>query len=188
MGRMKPAWYYQRQAQEAQARAQYYATRQPPEDATVTPRGATSSAYYRSLNLKLGTEPLIIKVNILQSTLNLVSMGDAGLKSTLATTESAVSRRLLRMSPSRIYWYEGDPTPTVARTAYGTRYIRYYRKGQNTHRSIPVSKATGAITAADIQSQFNTLFGPGGSKLSLLGTSNGRAWLNLEKVSVSAES
>lgn len=188
MGRMKPAWYYQKQAQEAQARANYYLNRQPPADATVTPRGASSNAYYRSLNLALGTEPLIIKVSVLQSTLNLVSAADAGLKTTLASTESAIGRRLIRLSPSRIYWYEGDATPGVERTAYGTKYIRYYKKVENSHRSIPVSKASGAVISDDIQDRFNSLFGPGGSKLSLLGTANGRAWLEMEKVSVTADS
>jgi hypothetical protein len=188
MGRMKPAWYYQKQAQEAAARATYFQNRVPREDTTVQSRGAQGQAYYQSLNLKLGTNPVIIKVSILQSTLALVSASDAGLKTTLATTESAISRRLIRLKPSKISWYQGDSTPTAQRTEWNTRWLKYYAAGRNTHRSIPVSDTGASFDAQDIQSRFDLLFGPNGSKRGLLGAANGRAWLEMEKVSVTADS
>lgn len=188
MPRMKPAWYYTKQATEAQARATYYQNRTPPTNTTVNSRGPSVSAYYRSLLMVQGTDHLIIKVPVLQATVALVSLVDAGLKSTLASGETAISRRMLRLQPSTIRWYEGDPSPVAKTTAWNTRYIKYSKAGRGVYKSIPVSKATGTIDADDIQLVFDGLFGPSGTKLGLLGTSNGRAWLDFEKMSITANS
>lgn len=183
MGRMKPAWYYQRQANEAKARSDYFENRVPTVDTTVNSRGASTTLYYRSLLLTDGTDPLIFRVNVLNSTLAILPAASAGLKDALTSTEFAIPLRSSGVKPSKANWFLGDATPSAVATAWNTRWIRYYAQTAGAHRSIPFTKSAGAFDAGDLQAAFNTLF-TGSAGATKLGT-NGRAFLTLETAPIS---
>lgn len=187
MGR-KPAWYLERQLQEAQARENYYKNYVPPESGAVQQRDKTT-AYYRSLNIKAGTEHIAFKIEV--GTTSLTAIGGVAACGLLANPEADTAPLPARnnVKPSRITWYAGKATPTVGRTEWNTRKVTYYDKvGDQSHFSVPVSKATGAFTSQDLISTFNGLFGASGSKRSLLGAKNGRAWIDLEEFTISSGS
>lgn len=188
MGGPKKAWYYERQAREAKARETYFANREVPESATITPRGASQTLYYRSLLQLQGTEHLIYSVQVPTATLALLSASDAGLKNTLATTEIALRLRGSGVRPTRLHWYRGSANPVRRRTAWGTSVARYYDStGGRSHYSIPFSRATGNFGPDDLTEAFNGLFGASGSKRALLGEQNGRAYISWERATVSAQ-
>jgi hypothetical protein len=186
MGRIRPAWYYQRQAAEAQARETHFLNRTPPPaGTTVNQRGDTTQLFYRSLSLVDGTDPLIFRTDVRTATLGIVSAAQAGLKTTLANTEAALPLRGSGLVPTKLQWYKGDATPSVQRTAWNTHWTRYYQT--NTHHSMPFSRATGSFTAHDLTTAFNALFGATGTvRDGALGTKNGRANLTLERAPISA--
>ncbi|UBF28326.1 hypothetical protein K9N68_10845 [Kovacikia minuta CCNUW1] len=188
MGRMKPAWYYERKATAATARAQYYANRQPPATGTaIQSRGAATDVFYRSLLQKFGTNPAVYRIAVDNDTLSKVTATEAGLKTTLASDEVPLRIRGSGVKPTRVHWFAGDPTPTVQRTAWNTKWVRYYSTaGDQSHYSVPFSKASGTVTPDDLQDAFDGLFGAGGSKRALLGAANGRAYLEFERAPVSA--
>lgn len=174
MGRSRPAWYYQRQQQEAQAREAYRASYPgPAPGTTIESRGPATNVYYRSLLLSNGIDPLIFQTTVPNSTLSLLPVTDSGLLTSIAATEVAQRLKGSGIKPSRVSWYQGDPTPRTEQSAWNTRYARYYTPGTN--KSSPFSKATGTIDASDLRTRFNTLFGEGGPRRSLLGATNGRA-------------
>lgn len=183
MGRMKPSWYYERQATEANAREQYYVNRQPPaEGATIQSRGKATEAFYRSLIVKDGAESRIFKVQVADTTIAKVTLAEAGLKPTLAATEFAYSIRGSGVTPTKVFWYKGDTTPSRKRTPWNSSYIKYYDDaGGRSHFSMPFSKVSGEVTPEDLKTAFNTLFG-GSKKDTLLGAENGRAYMVLERV------
>lgn len=189
MGRMRPAWYYERQANEAQARADYYRNRTPPaEDTTIETRGAMTDVYYRSLIQIEGTDHLIYKTSVPQSTLNLVPAADAGLLTTLGVGQTASRLRGSGIKPTKLHWYRGRATPIRRRTAWNTTVAVYYddAAGQS-HYSIPFSRTTGNFDANDLKTAFEGLFGTGGTRRSLLGAANGRAQIEWESVTVAAQ-
>lgn len=179
MGRMRPAWYLQRQTAEAVAREAYRAAYAgPAPNTTIESRGASTTVYYRSLLLQAGVDPLIFQTSVANSTLALLPVTDSGLLLTLGATDVSRPIRNSGVKPTRVAWYQGDPTPRTARSAWNTSYSRYYIPGTN--RSTPFSKATGTLDASDLRTRFNTLFGEGGSRRSLLGASNGKASIVFE--------
>jgi len=193
---MKPAWYYERQAAEAERRATYYRTRVPAADTTVNPRGSTSTVYYRSLTKKVGSDHIKFNLNVLDSTLLLVKPDDAGLLTAEeynALTGAAKLSFGLRGSgvkPSRANWYRGAGTPVAKVTAWNTRYIQYSEADSDTritHRSIPLSVKTGEFDAGDIAGVFQGIFS-GTAKTTLLGAQNGRAQFTLERSPSSVQS
>lgn len=180
MGRMKPAWYYERQAQEATARANYYRNRVPSVDTTVKSR-QTTSAFYRSLLNKNGTEHLFFKVAPANAAVGLISIAQAGLLTTLPVNTVAQNMRGSGLKPSKISWYKGDATPVAERTPYNTRWIRYYSTaGTQSHFSVPFSRAAAEFDAQDLITAYQTIF-TGGGRDTLLGTVNGRSQLFLER-------
>lgn len=184
MARMRRAWYYQRQAREAQQREDFLENYQgPPEGTTIQSRGPSTAVFYRSLALRSGTDHLFFSTSVDNDSLAIVSATNAGLVTTLPANTTALPLRGSGIKPSRASWYRGDPNPTYVRSRWGTSYARNYQPG--THRSVPLSRATGAFDAADLVEAFNGLFGPGGTLRGNLGT-NGRANLELERVPVSA--
>lgn len=186
MARMKPAYYYERQAREAKARDTYYETRVPPLVTAVKNRPSVV-AYYRSLLIKQGTDEAVYKVSVKQAAINLVSLAEAGLPETVANTIFPLVMRGSGVKPSQIHWYKGDATPTASRTPWQSRVIRYYDKtGPQSHYSMPFSRATGAFTPTDLKTAFNALFG-GTKRASLLGTANGRAYLELETAPIATD-
>ncbi len=189
MGRIKKAWYYERQAQQATARENYFKNRVPPEEeTTIESRGAMTELYYRSLIQIEGTDHVIYSVSVPSQTLNLVSASEAGLKTTLTTGETALRLRGSGLKPTRVKWYRGSTNPVRKRTAWNTLSARYYdNAGGRSHYSIPFSKATGVFNADDLKDAFTALFGPGGTKRSLLGSANGRAYIEWERATVSAQ-
>lgn len=191
MGRLKPSWYYEKQAQEAQAREQYFLNRPAPPDGTaVVSRGSSTDLFYRSLLQKDagGTDPVIYKVSVYDDNLAIVSATEAGLMTALGTGEVAQRLRGSGVKPTKVHWYKGATTPVRMKSEWNTSWTKYYdTSGGRSHYSTPFSKASGAFTAADLQTQFNALFGEGGSKRTLaLGTQNGRAYLEYERVPLSA--
>ena len=178
MGRIKPAWYYQRKATAAQAREDYLEANPPaPPDGTIDQRGASTDLFYRSLTMTDGTNPLIFQVSVLEATLQLVDATQLGLLETLGVDEVALRMRGSGIKPSRVHWYEGATTPTRSRTPWGTSVAKYY---EGSVYSAPFSQRVGVFSAQDLRANFDALFGPGGSERALLGTRNGRAWLELE--------
>lgn len=94
MGRIKPAWYYERQKEEAEKREAYYRNRQaPPTGTTVKSRGASTDLFYRSLTQRLEAEPIIYRVGVTNDTLSRLTAAEAGLKNTLADGEIALRLR-----------------------------------------------------------------------------------------------
>lgn len=187
MGRMRQPWYYERQAAEAQRRSDYFRNRTPPtEDSTINTRGAATDLCYRSLIQKEGTDHLIYSVSVPNTTLALVPATDVGLL-TPAQIGSAVALRMRGsgVKPTKIHWYKGRATPIRRSTAWQTRVSIYHESGS--HKSIPFSDASGEFTAKDLQNQFETLFGVGGSRRTLLGSANGQAYITWESTSVSAK-
>ena len=189
MGRIKPVWYYQRQARDAEARNNYFQNRTPPaEDATIQSRGAQTELFYRSLIQRSGTEHLIYSIQVPTQTLGQLTAAEAGLKATLEEDEVALRLRGSGVRPTRIKWYRGSTTPVRRTTPWGTRVARYYdTAGQRSHFSIPFSRVTGVFDGDDLRDAFDNLFGPGGSKRGLLGQANGRAYIEWERVTVSAQ-
>ncbi len=187
MARMRPAWYYQRQADQAEARANYFRNRQPPPDGqAVQSRGAATTAYYRSLLIKDGTEHRIFRTSVYQDTITRLPLADAGLLATLPVDTSALPLRGSGVKPSKIHWYSGNAAPTVVRTAWNSSWVRYYDAAGRSHFSIPFSETTGAFGPEDLMGQFELLFGEGGSRRALIGAQNGRAYIEFERASISA--
>lgn len=190
MSRIKPAWYYERQATITRAREQFYANRTAPTTpTTIQSRGPSTDLFYRSLNLANGTDPVIFRVSVNNDTLGAISATQLGLAATLSSTEVALRLRGSGVKPTRVHWYRGAATPTRRTTSWGSRVSRYYdTQGNRSHFSAPFSKASGTVTGPEIQDRFNALFGPSGTLRALLGAQNGRAWLELERVAFSANS
>jgi hypothetical protein len=186
----KPAWYYERQARDASARENYFKNRTPPaEDTTIESRGAQTEVYYRSLIQLSGTDHLIYTTQVPAATLNLVTAAEAGLKTTLAAGETSSRLKGSGVRPTRVKWYRGATTPVRKTTAWGTKSARYYDdQAGRSHYSIPFSRATGVFGADDLKDAFVALFGPGGSKRNLLGAANGRAYIDWERATISAQS
>lgn len=188
MGRIKPAWYYEKQATEAKAREDYYRNRTPTDSTTVNKR-SRRKLFYNSLHLKTGTNPAIFEVYASENALQLVNAEEAGLLESLPDGRFSIPVRGSGIRPSMIYWYQGATTATAKKTAWGTRWIQYYNStGDQSHYSLPFSRTTGGVTVTTLRDAFGNLFGQGGSKRTLLGTDNGRAWLELEHVPTSYDS
>lgn len=184
----KPSWYYQRQAEQAQARENFFRNRVPPESTTIESKGPQTTVFYRSLLLLNGTDHLIYRTSVDNTTLGLVTAAEAGLLTTLGTGDVAAPMKGSGVRPTRIQWYRGSTTPTRRRTDWGTSVARYYdTTGGRSHFSVPFSRATGVFNADDLIDQFNALFGPSGSKRTLLGGANGRAAIKWERAVVSAQ-
>lgn len=189
MGKIKKAWFYERQAQQAQARENFYKNRTPPEeDQSITSRGAMTDVYYRSMILLEGTDHLIFSTSVPNSTTQLLTAAEAGLLTVLPANSTASRMRGSGLRPTRVKWYKGSTNPVRKRTDWNTSVARYYdNAGGRSHYSLPFSRATGVFNADDVRDQFNTLFGPGGSKRGLLGAANGRAYIDWERVTTSAQ-
>ena len=187
MARVRPSWYYERQAAEAQRREDFLRTYAgPAQGTTVQSRGPTTTLYYRSLVQKVGSERLLYAVNVDNDTLTQVPAVDAGLLTAPGAGQVGLRLKGSGVKPSRIHWYRGDSAPQYVTSRYGTRYVRNYVAGSN--RSIPFSVATGDFSADDLNDQFQILFGSGGTRRALLGASNGRAYVELERAPISANS
>lgn len=189
MGRIKPAWYYEKQATEAKAREEFYRNRKPTDSTTVKKR-SRRSMFYRSLFLKNGTEASYLKVSVSEAALSLLSAANAGLLAELPEGKFAYPIRGTGIKPTMISWYKGATTATAKKTSWGSRWIQYYDKtGDQSHYSLPYSLTTGNVTAAALRAGFDGLFNSNdGTQKSLLGEDNGRAWLDLESVPLSHDS
>lgn len=196
MGRLKPAWYYERQAAEAERRADYFRTKTPSTSTTVRSRGAATGFYYRSLTKKVGTDHIKFAVNVIDSTIALVTADEAGLLTAgeyNALTGAAKVSFNLRGSgvkPSKATWYKGATTPVAKVTAWNTRYIQYAEADTDTkitHRSIPLCVKTAEFDAGGVAAVFKNIF-EGSKKPTLLGTENGRAQFTLERSPSSVQS
>lgn len=187
MARRRPSYELQRELQQAEARETFIRNYQgPAPDTVVNSRGPATTLYYRSLVMEQGADRSIYPVNVLNSTLLLVPAADAGLLTTIPSGQTPQRLRGSGLKPSRAHWYTGRANATYVNSRYGTSYVRAYEAGS--HRSIPFSVDTGAFTANDLSDQFQLLFGPSGTRRALLGAQNGRAYLELERAPVSANS
>lgn len=183
MGRIKPAYYYERQLAITNARDTYLRTNPPPVNpGPIVGRGATVDLYYRSMSLLNGLEPIIFGVKVPTATTTLVTAAQLGLMTILGASEVALRLRGSGVKPTKLHWYAGDPTPTREASPWGSKWSKYYL--DKTY-SAPFSQATGVVTATELRDSFEALFGTGGSKRALLGTANGRAWLELEQAPAS---
>lgn len=189
MGRIKPAWYYEKQATEAKAREEFYRNRKPTDSTTVKKR-SRRSMFYRSLFLKNGAEASYLKVSVSEAALTLLTEESSGLLAELPDKKFAYPIRGTGIKPTMISWYKGAATATAKKTTWGSRWIQYYDKtGDQSHYSLPFSLKTGDVTASALQAGFDGLFNSkDGSKKNLLGDDNGRAWMDLESVPLSHDS
>lgn len=189
MSRMKPSWYYQRQATEAQARETYFRTRPAPVTDNVVIQRASTTAYYRSMLRRTGADPAIIQVQVDNDALTKIQGGltPIGLLSTLPANTIAFPQRGSGITPTKASWHSGKATPTVRRTAWNTAWTEYYdTTAGRSHFSVPLSLATGEITAQALNTAFLAVFKPSGTaSAAMLGAKNGRAQLTLEKGSTS---
>lgn len=190
---MKPAWYYDRQAKEAAARETYFRNKPRTTRAagTAIAQKDTVTRFYRSLFLLDGTEHRQFRVDVDSSALTkiggetiagLTAVGEAG-KLILSVREN--------LKPTRATWYSGKASPTVAVTAWGSVWTKYYDTtgtgaDARSSYSMPLSSVAATFDSKDIITKFNGIFqaaaGTGGNT-TLLGAKNGRASLSLEKVS-----
>lgn len=183
MGRIRPSWYYERQAREANAREAFRTNYSgPPEGTTINSRPPTTTVYYRSLLVKDGTDHRTFLTSVANPTLAIVSAASAGLLTVAPVGETILPLRGSGITPSKASWYAGDSNPVYESSDWGTRYARYYQPG--THKSIPISDDAGEFTPQDVMARFNLLFGVGGSARAALGAQNGRAQLTLERLSI----
>lgn len=184
MARLPSAAELQRRTNARLARETAINTRRAagrPAGATVNRRGPNTQVYYRSLFRKTSATDHVI-YGIKEPTANLTAVGGAsavGLKTELAVGEMSMGSTRREVRPTRAFWYQGDASPTVQRTDWGTSWSRSYQAGS--HASVPLSKATGAYDAADMRTLFGALFGPGGTARAQLGTGNGLVYLRLEE-------
>jgi hypothetical protein len=192
MGRIRPAWEYEKLAGERKRREDYLKNKPRSTNAVVQGRKEVTR-FYRSALLKTGTEHDLFRIRVDEAALNLLGAGRVPslglLENAPAGPAGQVPQRLRGsgLKPSRLHWYKGTTTPAATTTPWGTRVLRYYDKqGQRSHYSAPVSKATGAFTLADIVSAFNTITAT--DPATLLGAENGRAWLDLETVAIATSS
>lgn len=187
MGRARPAWYYERQAREANARQQFLANREPPEPGgTIESRGASTDVFYRSLLIRDGLESRVYKTQARAEALTIVSAAQAGLLTAAPTNVTPQPVRGSGLRPTRIHWYRGAATATRERSPWNTSWNKYYQEG--THASLPFSRASGAFDAADLVEAFNGLFGASGTvRAQALGAQNGRAHITFERAPFSAQ-
>lgn len=187
MARRRPAYRLQRELNEANARETFIENYTgPAPDTVVNSRGPSTELYYRSLVQTVGADRVIYKVNVNNQTLLQVPAVDAGLLTTLTASQTPQRLRGSGVKVSRLHWNQGRANPVYVTSRYGTSYPRTYVAGSN--KSIPFSVATGAFNADDLNDQFQILFGNGGTRRALLGASNGRAYVELERAPISANS
>jgi hypothetical protein len=186
MARIKPSYYYERQAEEAKKREVYYRTPRPPKPTnTAVKQRENDKIFYRSLNQKIGTDSIVYGIFVTRAALALVTPAQAGLLLVEPTTAGVVVLNRPRgFFPSVAKWYKGVATPSYVQTKYQTSYPRYSEKnttGQSSF-SMPISVETGEVTAAKVEAAYKAIFNPGGTaNVTLLGAKNGRASLTLEK-------
>lgn len=192
MARREPSWVLQRRAQQAAARENFYATRNDNEDtfnANVEslPRIGVG---YRSSNVLIGETPapaqLIIRAS--ESAVKwfegvaetgALTAGNARLGLEYVDLEDFLP--ITKFDVAKIHAVLGATTPTAKRTPWGTRYISYTKTGEGSARSsytAPISKKTGPITTADLQSAAQTI-----ASLPAIRTEikeNGRMWFEPE--------
>jgi hypothetical protein len=186
MARIKPAYYYQRQLTIAQARDQYRINNPPANiSGPIADRGATTDLFYRSLTLTNGADPVIFGIKVPDATLALVSAAQLGLLTALGAGDVSLRLKGSGVKPSKVHWYAGNTAPTRVRTAWGSTWSKYY---DDKSYSAPISKTTGVFSASDLRDAFEAMFRSGGSERALLGTRNGRAWLELEQANISFSS
>lgn len=195
MGKMKPAWYYARQAEEAEAREAYFRTRPAPTPPATVSQRATAIAYYRTLNIKRGNDSVIFPVQVDVAARTLIAAAPAaaytaaGLLAAEPTTGTEiVLDRPRGFFPSKASWYAGLAAPIRDATPYNTRWTKYYATtgtgaDARSHYSMPISVAAGEVTPTGVQAAFNAIFknADGTPKTAVLGTKNGRASLQLER-------
>lgn len=193
MGRRKTSAYYNQKAAQAKSRENYYATRAPrPRAGNTIKQRNNKTLIYRSLfefwtsvpGDTASNDHLPYRVEVDNDALAKVSATSAGLLETNANTINLSLAKPTKnlLSPSRASWYSGTGTPAVVTTAYNTTWVRYYDSaagGAQSHFSVPISKASGSFTAADVFATYNTIFG-GAQKNTLLGAQNGSSELRLE--------
>jgi hypothetical protein len=187
---MRRSWLLQRELDEATARETYFRNR------TYTPRAyqeraPRTPAYYRSVNLKSGTDHLFFDVS--GATAGFALFGGTaasgllalGLLDALPANTASQRLRGSGMTPSKVKFFRGVATPTRETTAWNTRYTKYYATaaaGSQSHYSLPISEPTGTFDTADVVARFQLLFDTPTDRNAVLNT-NGAAQLVLEKVS-----
>jgi hypothetical protein len=193
--------YYERQAEEAKKRETYFRTRPPrPANSTVVQREPTVSVLYRSMLIKQDGDPAIFSVDVdSQALADVGGTAKCGLLAALPTPEagSTAQNTPLRlrgsgMKPTRAHWYKGVATPTVAQSKWGTNWTKYYET--KSHKSVPMSTPSGTTVAIDqIRALFDAIFtttvdGATKANTTLLGTKNGRAYLEFERAAFARRS
>lgn len=191
MSRVRPAWYYERQARIANDREAYRRNNPPTPQTAVRSRGPATDVWYRSLALVDGTEHRVFKTAVDNDTLQIVTAVQAGLLTAAPADGASFSLRGSGLTPTKLIWQRGVATPSRVRTPWNSSYIKYYegnnRDAIRSHYSMPFSRATGAFSAADLRAAFNTIMS-GGARTTMLGAENGRASLVLERAPISAMS
>ena len=192
MARREPSWVLRRRAAQAEARENYYATR---NDSTDTFNSNVESlprilVGYRSLNQKIGATPvhasLLVRasetaVKWFEGVADTGELTAANTRLGLEYADLADYIEVTKFEISKIHAVLGATTPTAKRTAWGTRYLSYTRSGEGTARSsytAPISQKTGDFTAADLRAAAQTI-----ADLAAIRTEireNGRMWMEPE--------
>lgn len=195
MGKRKTFAYYQQKATQAKARENYYANRPPrPKAGSVVKQKNTVTYIYRSVFEFWTTVPgdtdsndhFPYKIEVDVDALAKVPAATAGIVSVGSYLGNPSLARSIkgRLHPSKVSWYSGAGTPVPVTTAWNSSWIRYYDPATDTaqsHYSMPISKALGSFSLADVQTTFKNIFFPGGKpSIALLGAKNGSAELQLE--------
>lgn len=192
MARRQPSWVLQRRANQAQARENYYATRNDSDDtfnATVEslPRIQVG---YRSLNVKIGATPeaasLLVRasetaVKWFEGVADTGTLTDGNTRLGLEYVDLEDYIEVTKFEISKIHAVLGATTPTAKRTAWGTRYLSYTKSGEGSARSsytAPISVKTGTFTAADLRTAAQAIASLANIRAEI--KENGRMWMEPE--------
>lgn len=161
MGRRKPAWKQQKEADIAKAREQYYATRTRSSATTVNVR-ATVKAVYTSMNILKGGTHALFDVPITKASRDYFGGYAAlGLLDPATVTDPVTVPPRGRFTPAKVFAREGVTTPTAHTTPWGSRVLKYTPAATGTAQSnysAPFATGTAAPTSDTLDTKATTVF------------------------------
>lgn len=161
MGRIKPAWQQQREADLAKAREQYYATRTRSTATTVRSR-KMRQAVYSSLNIKDAGASVLIRVPVSVPSFTFFGQFTGlGLQDPATVTDPVIGEPRGKFTPSKVEASLGVATPTASLTPWGSRVIRYTPTttgDAQANYSAPFSTGATTPTPDTLDTKANTIY------------------------------
>lgn len=161
MGRRKPAWLQQKEADIAKAREQYYASKQHSNSTTVASRPINTAVYKSLLIQKAGTAAAF-EVKISKHAQDFFGgLSALGLVAVSQDATDVISSKPRGFKPAQVHAMVGGTTPTAHVTAWGSRVIKYSAATAGTSQAYyqaPISSGDNSPTQAEIQTKASTIF------------------------------